>query len=196
MNVYRKSKKQADILKESIKNSAKKGNDSLFSKDVEAAYNFLEEMQKSVIFAYKAIECFCNETIPDDYVYNKTKSTGVVEQYGKQQIERLINTSEKISKILPLILNMESPSKEKFWSQFKNLERIRHEIIHSKSNTSKTILAELFSSKMDGYLYSSEELLNFFIKEEPDNPIFPQGFGVPEIRIHSIEDINEILSNA
>lgn len=56
---------------------------------------FLEEIQKAIIFSYKAVESFCNASIPDTYTYKKTTSKGIVEHYGKEQIERWVSTSEK-----------------------------------------------------------------------------------------------------
>ena len=66
-------------------------------------YDYLEEIQTSIVFSYKSLESFCNESIPDEYVYKKTNNKGIVEHYSKEQIERWIPTSEKLSDILPEI---------------------------------------------------------------------------------------------
>jgi hypothetical protein len=166
---------------------------TIFESDVKIAYDFLEEIQKSVVFAYKAVESFCNASIPDSYTYKKTTSRGVIEHYGKEQIERWISTSEKVSSILPEVLSCSSPTEQKFWGDFKNLERIRNELIHSKSSNSADILTELFSEVATRYIASGIELLEFFIKLDPCNPIFPLGFGRSEIKIISVPNSEEYL---
>lgn len=194
LNVSAKSRAIASELKKEIAKKAGNNRDTFFDEEVKLAYDYLEETQKSVIFGYKAVESFCNASIPEDYIYQKTNNKGVIEQYGKEQIERWINTSEKVSAILPTILNQDSPTTEKFWSDFKNLERIRNEIVHSKSSSSIDILSELFSNKIEDYITSSLKLLEFFISKDPFNPIFPLGFGVSQIRVRSVDDANEFLS--
>ncbi|MBO2701055.1 hypothetical protein [Shewanella algae] len=194
LSISTKSKNNAHILRESIKNNGKKSDYSLFDKDVKSAYDFLEEIQKAIVFGYKAVESFCNASIPDEYIYQKRNGKGVIEHYGKEQIERWINTSEKVSSILPSVLDVESPTSEGFWSDFKNLERLRNEIIHSKSSSTSDILSELFSMKIDDYLLSCLLLLEFFISKDPYNQIFPLGFGVSQIKVMSVPNADEILS--
>jgi hypothetical protein len=194
LSISTKSKNNAYILRETIKKNAKNTEQKLFDTDVKSAYDFLEEIQKAIVFGYKAVESFCNASIPDEYIYQKKNNKGVIEHYGKEQIERWINTSDKVSSILPSILNVESPTSEVFWSDFKNLERLRNEIIHSKSSSTSDILSELFSEKTDDYLLSGLRLLEFFISKDPYNHIFPLGFGVSQIKIMSVPNADEMFS--
>lgn len=192
LNISMKSLSVAEQKHEEIKSRAST-NDTIFDADVRIAYDFLEEIQKAIIFSYKAVESFCNASIPDTYTYKKTTSKGIVEHYGKEQIERWVSTSEKISKIIPDVLKCNSPTEKKFWGDFKNLERVRNEIIHSKSSNSAEILVELFSSKIHKYIESSLLLLEYFIELDPCNPIFPLGFGKSQIRVMSIKNPDEYL---
>ena len=192
LSISKKCMVAADDKREVIKKHAN-DRDTIFESDVKIAYDFLEEIQKSVVFAYKAVESFCNASIPDAYVYKKTNGKGVVEHYGKEQIERWIPTSEKVSTILPEILACGPPTDQKFWGDFKNLERIRNELVHSKSSNSAEIITELFSDVVVRYVGSSVALLEFFIKLDPSNPIFPLGFGKSEIKIISVPDVQEYL---
>ncbi|MEZ9823321.1 hypothetical protein AB4238_22310, partial [Shewanella sp. 10N.286.45.A1] len=137
LSISSKAKDHANTLREHIKGISKASDGSLYDQGVKAAYDFLEEIQTSIVFGYKAVESFCNTSIPEEYIYKKKNSKGVIEHYGKEQIERWISTSEKVSSILPDVLDVDSPNKESFWSDFKNLERLRNEIIHSKSRLSK-----------------------------------------------------------
>lgn len=193
LSISKKSRAVAADLKRKIIEIAKVSSDTLYSQEVRLAYDYLEEIQKTIVFSYKSVESFCNASIPEDYVYQKTNNKGIVESYGKRQIERWINTSEKVSSILPEILKIEDPQSMGFWSDFKNLERIRNEIIHSKSSNSSEILSELFSEKIEEYLTSSLKLLEFFILKDPFNQIFPLGFGVSQIRVVSLDDASQIF---
>lgn len=193
LSISNKSLKNATALRNLIKEIGTTSEHHLFDENVNIAYDFLEEIQKAIVFAYKAVESFCNASIPDNYIHENRNSRGVVELYGKEQIERWINTSEKVSSILPKILQVSSPIPEHFWSNFKNLERLRNEIIHSKSSTSSEILSELFSDKVDEYLRSCFLLLEFFMKKDPCNQIFPLGFGTSQIKVISIPDSEQLL---
>ncbi|MWV18013.1 hypothetical protein F3I16_18390 [Pseudomonas sp. L-22-4S-12] len=193
LSISKKSLTAAENKKKEIKQRANSST-TIFDTDVKMAYDFLEEIQKAVVFSYKAIESFCNASIPDSYIYKKPTSKGIIEHYGKEQIERWINTSEKISAIIPNILKCNSPSNQTFWSDFKNLERIRNEIIHSKSSNSSEILSELFSIKTRDYIESSVILLEYFIGLDPCNPIFPLGFGKSQIKVMSVPNSKEYLS--
>lgn len=193
LSISMKSLTAAEQKQKEIKKRAST-NDTIFDADVRIAYDFLEEIQKAVVFSYKAVESFCNASIPDDYTYKVTTGKGIVEHYGKEQIERWVSTSDKISKIIPEILKCNSPSNQRFWSDFKNLERIRNEIIHSKSSNSSEILAELFSPKIRSYIGSSSLLLEYFIDLDPYSPMFPLGFGKSQIQVISVPDANKYVS--
>lgn len=193
LNISKKATEKSDKLRKEINPKSNKPKKILYESDVAVAYDYLEEIQKAIVFSYKAVESFCNATIPNDYIYRKTTSKGIEESYGKEQIERWISTSEKISEILPNVIKATSPAKEKFWSDFKNLERIRNEVVHSKSTSSTEILQELFLPKIRDYILSSLELLHFFIKEDYSNPIFPLGFGDSKIKVISVDNVDEIL---
>lgn len=193
LSISRKSLDKAIIKKkELIEKSNKKP--TIYDDDVKTFFDFIEEIQKSIVFSYKSIEAFCNATIPESFTYTKKTNKGTFESYGKEQIERWITTSEKISEIIPKILDCDSPVSEEFWSNFKNLERIRNEIIHSKSNNSIEIIKEFLSEKIKDYIDSSLLLLNYFIILDPDNPIFPLGFGKSKIKVISMPDIETYLS--
>ncbi|MEZ6031525.1 MAG: hypothetical protein R3C17_00350 [Planctomycetaceae bacterium] len=189
LSVAGKAQSRAVQLRNKVLQHARQVNGSLHKQEVVDAYDYLEQIQTCIVFSYKSVEAFCNASIPDDFVYTRTNSKGILEHYPKQQIERWINTSEKVSKILPTVLSTQDPNQESFWSGFQNLERMRNEIMHSKSSSSAKILAELFSDAVDDYVRASRELLHYFIKTDSANPIFPFGFGKSSIQSFEIEDI-------
>lgn len=190
LSISRKAVAAADDLRERIKNNSE---ERWFSNDVTDVYDMLEEMQTAIVFSYRAIESFCNASIPSDYIYRKENQKGITEEYGKEQIERWLTTSEKVSSILPIVLDCKTPKSEKFWSDFKKLENLRNEIIHSKSSSSLDILAELLSEETKQYIDSSIFLLNYFIQLDPTNQIFPLGFGESIIKVGSVDDADDYL---
>ncbi|MBP1088149.1 MULTISPECIES: hypothetical protein [Pseudomonas] len=166
--------------------------ESIYDHNVGLAYDYLECIQTAIIFAYKAVESFCNAGIPDSYTYKKSTNKST-EYYNKEQIERWISTSDKVSSILPVILKCPPPQSEVFWSDFKSLERLRNEIIHSKSSNTDAILEELFAEYVGRYINSAMLLLKFFIAIDPSNPIFPLGFGKSMVRVVNVEKAEDIL---
>lgn len=194
LNIAAKAIARAKLLRPVIASNAVQSNGSLHQEDIVAVYDYIEEIQTSIVFSYRSIEAFCNAAIPDDYIYEKENHKKVIERYPKEQIERWISTTEKVSVILPELLNTECPKGEAFWSNFKNLERLRNELIHSKSSTNAIILAELFSAKLVDYVGSCHFLLEFFIKTDPTNSIFPLGFTQTEISSFVVDGIENVFA--
>lgn len=193
LSVSKKSLLAAELKRNEIKQRGLLG-ETIFDADVAIVYDFLEEIQKSIIFSYKAVEAFCNASIPESFVYKKKNSKSVVEHYDKEAIELWISTSEKINCIVSEVMGCDKPSAQKFWSDFVSLERVRNAVIHSKSRGGPDLLAELFSEKMHDYIISSVELLHYFIQIDPCNPVFPQGFGESKIKVVSVSDSDEFLA--
>jgi len=58
-------------------------------------YDMMEERIKAIVFAFTAIETFANEVIPTDFLYTR-KSKKRSESFDKHQIERYVQTDEKL----------------------------------------------------------------------------------------------------
>jgi len=167
---------------------------TIHGKDAAIFYDALEDLQVSVIFSYKAVESLCNALIPDEYVYEVVDSKGIIQRYRKEQIERWITTSDKVKCILPAVIDCPNPCDQPFWSHFKALERLRSELIHSKSKSSPEILAELFSDQVASYLGSISDLIEFFYTHSKLRQRFPVAFGninLPVIEIDKFDDLFE-----
>ncbi len=54
--------------------------------------------------------------------------------YNKKDIERYISLEDKLSEILPIIVNKSSFKGTSLWEKFINLKKIRDRIIHLKSS--------------------------------------------------------------
>lgn len=173
-------------------------------KDLPRLYNYFESIQVAIVSMYTAIESFANICIPEAYVYEKTNSKGIKESYDKNLIERYIATSEKIDKILPIILNCSSPKGTKLWEDFKTLESLRNDIIHPKTTKKNKEIKEdsSFLCKLlaDGFITkitSGFSMVSYFCEKDTSHSLFPMGFG--EITIKPItweEGLFEKIGNA
>lgn len=96
LSLMKKSLKKAQaILGELLSKHGK-----TIKKDVEQnpfLFDYLEEIQTSVIFSYIAIEGFANAVIPENYSYERINERGIKETWSKENIERWMSTSEKVS---------------------------------------------------------------------------------------------------
>jgi hypothetical protein len=196
LNISKKSNNKANQLRKDIKILSKELNGSFCNENLMIVYDYLEEIQKSIVFSYKAIESFCNTSIPDDYTYEKETKKGTIEVFKKEQIERWLPTSEKVSKILPMIFEVSPPKEASFWSDFKSLEKLRNEIIHSKTNNSSEVLSDLFTTKVNDFISSSTKILELFITSEPSNILFPLGFGRSIIPVTSHDDTSKLFKES
>lgn len=195
MSIARKSlERSREIRRGILKDFGNEMKKDIFDEKVIDVYDYLEEVQKTIIFSYKAIESLCNSAIPSDYIYKKqlTKK-GIHEVYDKSAIERWLTTAEKVSIILPEIYKCTSPSKKNFWGHFKKLEELRNDIIHSKSSSTSKLLSELLSSDVDKYFKSCEDMLLYFYNLDKQNPMFPLMSGVSEIVFIEWEDMNSAV---
>jgi len=125
--------------------------------------DYIELIQTSIVFGYTTLEAFANLSIPIDYEYLVTiKNKGIKEVYDKDAIERWINLGEKLSKILPSIYETKKIEKEKFWSYFIKLEKLRNEIIHQKSITRTEFYKKYFRKDIFDICNVPELVMKFY----------------------------------
>lgn len=192
LNIFTKARDEAENLLEKLKKDMENNKD-FYSENVSLFYDYIEQIQIACVFSYRAVEAFCNATIPNDFVYKKTNSKGIQEIYEISQIEKWIPTSEKLTEIIPNILSCESPKQIKHWSMFKELETLRNEIIHSKKKNSIENTKKMLSKNVLDILNSSIYILNHFIQNDISNEVFPLGFLDKKWRIYEIDDPNKIF---
>lgn len=185
-NAFIRAKNRRDKL---VELATKKG--TIHGEDVTQFYDFIEDLQICVIFIYKAVESLCNAVIPDDFVHEVEDGKGIIQRYRKEQIERWISTSVKVKEILPGLLGSPKPTEQPFWSDFKVLERLRNDIVHSKSSSSAGTLSELFSGTMGRYLQSAFLLIDFFYQHSSDRRMYPALFGNMRIPVVSVDNLEE-----
>lgn len=137
------------------------------SKDV---YDYIEEVQSAIVFAYTALEAFANLSIPHNYTYKAQKnSKGIVESYDKAAIERWLSLKTKVKYILPEIYGTTSVVKQKWWGQFVTLEEYRNEIIHQKSIDATEFYKTYFKEQIFNIISCVESLISFFYEAHQSN---------------------------
>jgi len=141
-------------------------------------YNYFEHIQSATISIYTAIEALANVAIPRDYTMEIVNNKQVKETWTKENIERWKTTSEKIGDIVPLILKMQSPKELKVWTYFKQLEQIRNDIIHQKSERDPTkldskFLLKLFKSSIFTIVQSGFQIIKYYCEKNESHGFFP-----------------------
>jgi len=208
-NIANREKQQAKNIYSSLiaKNIKNNKDIEIKNEDIKRLYNYLEHIQTSIIAIYTAIESFANIAIPNDYTHTFKNNKGITESYDKTAIERWLKTSEKITELLPKILNSSSPKELKNWSLFKELESIRNDIIHQKTekneNSNKLEPSRDINSKFIGKLLkpnifevvdSGFDLIRFFCDKDIYHSFFPLGFSLAQLKPVEIEDFGDQFS--
>lgn len=196
LSLMKKSyKRSKELLKILLGNSDSKII-KLVEKDKQKLYDYFEEITTSVIFSYISVESFANAAIPEDFIYEKINEKKVKELWNKENIERWLPTSQKVCEILPIVLNTNEIKKEEFWIRFKELEKIRNEIVHQKTIENGTMLDsalynKLLSDDIFKKISSSLSVIKFFYDYDNAHPYFPLGLGVAKFQLKEIENIND-----
>ena len=98
----------------------------------------LEEDMKSIIMAYTAIEAFANETVlPEDKIYIPEKAKTIATRLHYEKFTRM-ELEEKLAQVLPKKLKIppiDKDGKDDMWQNYKELEDLRHAIIHIGGET-------------------------------------------------------------
>ncbi len=199
-NIANREKQQAKNIHSSLimKDIKIKKNINIENEDIKKLYNYLEHIQTSIIAIYTALESFANIAIPNDYTHTFKNNKGIIESYDKTAIERWLKTSEKIADLLPAILNSSSPKELQSWSNFKELENIRNEIIHQKTeraNSSRDINSKFIGKLLNPNIFEIIEagfsLIQFFCEKDIYHSFFPMGFSLAQLKPIEIEDFRD-----
>ena len=196
LNLMKKSYKRSKKLLKILLSKSDSKIIQLVEEDKETLYDYFEEITTSIIFSYISIEAFVNAAIPEDFMYEKINEKKVKESWNKENIERWLSTSEKVSDILPRILKTNEIKKEDFWVRFKELEKIRNEIVHQKTIEDGTLLdSELYNKLLSPDIFrkisSSLSVIKFFYNYDNAHPYFPLGLGIAKFQLKEIENIND-----
>jgi hypothetical protein len=169
--------------------------------DTSKLYDYFEHIQASVITIYSAIEALCNIAIPKNFTLTKKNSKGVKEIWDKSSIEKWIPTEEKVGKIIPEILNIESPKKLPIWKSFKELKEIRDSIIHQKQSFKNPIEIEssflkfLLDQSIFRKIMSGFELIRYFCAKDRMHTYFPILDDEVPLHVNIVDDVSGDLAS-
>lgn len=128
-------------------------------------YDHITLIQQAIVFGYTALETFANLSIPDHFEYSTVNNKKVTEVYNKDNIERWISLNDKLSKILVEVYKTDNITKKQLWSDFLQLERYRHEIIHQKSVEHVSFYRKYFKNNIYKFLSVPENIIKFFYEQ-------------------------------
>ena len=142
---------------------------------VQDSMDYQENVVIAIITAFAALEAFINEMIPEDACY-EDKNDEIVICKNKHQIEKNMSVLEKLDKVLPAVLNTNSPKGiEPLWSKFKKLKDVRNRIIHmssadrvSSTPDSPNLWHKIFSIERPHQ--TALQIIDFFFDKSGDRP--------------------------
>lgn len=174
LNSSQRAYREAAVLRRKNKIDEKHSQKSAFKSNKEAI-DYLELVIESVITAHIALEAFANEIIPEDFTHTRVKKSGEETLLNKEHIQRHISLCEKISELIPVVLNIASPKGNKDWQSYQKLKRLRDRITHMKSEDRKSAGSDV-DSIWRALLYAEAphlqalSIINYFssgLKEKP-----------------------------
>lgn len=151
--------------------------DTIYPTNETLFFDAVEKRMGAVIFAYNALESFCNEQIPDAYVFEIPRKDGrCTERYNKDQIEKFLSLEIKLGELLPKLFNNNLPKEGLIWNDFKNLQDLRDRIVHiktkdrkSSSAGEKTIWGDILSPKTKNPAEVAFVTISHFLKDQKAN---------------------------
>lgn len=179
--------KAIERAKERFTEMSKHGITELIMSNEESSrfFDYFEEIIQGIVMSYTTIECMANKCIPSRFEYVIEKP-GKKEVFDKEGIERYFSLKDKLKKILPEALGVESPVKETWWQNLIDLENSRNEIIHTKDVKSEDRYSFFVKDNIFEIVTCHNEIIKFYgsqlvsIKSHSINE-FPVGFGCDEI---------------
>jgi len=98
-------------------------------------YDFFEQCMVSATFSFQALESYCNSVIQSEAkepIERKRKRKWI--SGLPNEAERKLSTEEKVTNVIPKLLDIPTPKGKKYWLGFKTLKATRDATIHLKSS--------------------------------------------------------------
>lgn len=196
LSLMKKAYKKAFVMHKDLIRKKKEKTIKLEEESRALLFDYFEEIVSSVIFAYVSVEAMANAAIPEDFKMEKVNEKGITEIWSKENIERWMSTSQKVTDILPSILKSGDIKIEKFWNNFKELEKLRNDLIHQKTVQSgakldSDIFQKLLKQEVFLKIKSAISVIKYFYDLDNSYPYFPLGLGIAKVIIDEVEDIGE-----
>lgn len=120
-----------------------------------------------VIHLFCALESFVNQQIPNKMTYKKKGK-----KYNYHDIQRWVGTEEKLAKILFEVFSKDITADGKLWPGFKDLKKVRDELVHLKMphekiyvNTYDELFHDLVDTDLSYYLSIVVAIMNFYVSD-------------------------------
>ena len=97
-------------------------------------YAHFEQAMAAAVFSFQCVEAYANQTIarlaaqPMDVVRRKG-----TERLTPAELERHLSTDDKLTQVLPRLLNVQSPKGRGVWAGYRDLKEVRDSTVHLKS---------------------------------------------------------------
>lgn len=156
LNAARKDYERARLLNEKQSKAKAAGANTLEVSDI--IFDMLEEDMESIIIAYAAIEAFVNETVqPEDKIYVAKRGKKIVTSLSYEDFIWMA-LEEKLDQVLPEKLGtqpIDKTGKNNIWRNYKELESLRHDIIHMRGEKRQSNMTEKQSIWIWGRIYEA-----------------------------------------
>ena len=156
LNAARKDYERARLLNEEQRKAKAAGANELEVSDI--IFDMLEEDMESIIIAYAAIEAFVNETVqPEDKIYVAKRGKKIVTSLSYEDFIWMA-LEEKLDQVLPEKLGtqpIDKNGKDNIWGDYKELENLRHDIIHMRGEKRQFNVTEKQSIWIWGRIYEA-----------------------------------------
>ncbi|MCU1311418.1 MAG: hypothetical protein JWO20_2543 [Candidatus Angelobacter sp.] len=97
-------------------------------------YDFFEHSMISVTMSFQSLELFANAIIGRRAKGNvRAKHRKLERDFAPSEAERALSTEEKLSQVIPKLMNVRNPSGTSVWNALKDLQKARDSAVHLKS---------------------------------------------------------------
>jgi hypothetical protein len=200
LSLTKKSFKKAFSIHKNLVSKSQSKTIKLELKDKSELFDYFEEIISCVTFAFISVEAMANSAIPEEFSREITNSKKIKEIWTKENIERWMSTSQKISTILPEIFDCGDVKQENFWNKFTELEKARNDIVHQKTINQGTAMDDnLFSLLLEPSIFdkikSAFSVIEHFYKLENSHPYFPLGMGIAKMNFKEADSFDDYTKN-
>jgi hypothetical protein len=176
LNLSLKAAKRANELKSKIEYSnvvTPEGSAiAVANESNEALFDYFEECMVAVTFAFQTLEVFSNHSISR----HMSEGMEVKRRKGRlfmspSELERQLSTEEKLSLVLPKVLNKTTPKGKQPWDSYRKLKVARDSTIHMKYTDQQVLSSDtlyfqfLNTSDITSYPQAAISMLHWFTSE-------------------------------
>ena len=135
--------------------------------DFDNIYKYYGYSSSCLITLFTSLECFINHLIPNDGIYQKNEKL-FSKVFNQDQIQRGINFIDKVDQVLPHLNGKKSFFKvfPKQTHHLKNLQKLRDDIVHTKSSLNhkkqQELIRRILKFDFDKTFESVKDFMNYY----------------------------------